>query len=293
MIQAQPTELIAGLPFAEYTKLPGVRQSGVKCFAVEGPLMYHAKYVTREVPDSESDAMRLGRAFHLSMENPDAWRECVYIIPTELKDDAFLETVVRNWKDRSTKAELTPGTPINLQMKPHREYAERHKLEAEDQGRDYVTQEDANKIGCMVASVWENPKAREYLGLKGQYEVTGRREHESGLTMNSRADWLPEADITLDFKTTRQSVASAFAADARRAGYHFQGAFYMRVFDRKKHVVISVRNEPPFESLVYRITEGDIEFAMDRNDREIGKIAQCYAMDSWHSIGWGEEIPLQ
>lgn len=277
----------------EYHERPEISHSGIKCFAKEGPLMFHARYVARTVQAPDSGAKRLGRVFHLAMSDPKSWVDFVEIRPDTLGDDEDLYMVAADWAEGDSKAPLTPGSPISNRYPAHREYLERRRQRAEREGKEFISEEELIKVTHMVASVYENPAALEYVGKGGLVEKACiAKDRQTGLGLRALVDlWLD--DIVVDFKTTRHTTANGFVNEAlNKWSYNYQAEWYLRVTGARSFKIISVRNDPPFESMVYTVPRTIILATREANDYHLQALKECFETDSWHSLYWGSELDL-
>jgi len=291
---------------AEYHAADAVSSGGLKCYAKEGPLMYHAKYVSRTADDKDSDAKRLGRAFHSAMEHGE-WENLFCILPDIVGDDDELIQSVNAQFEGTKSKRLTSGEEINLRLPTHRVYLDAITLSANLKGLEVLSKGEGRVIQAMVESVFENPAAAEYVG-HGQSEIACFGQCElTGLPVKALGDLL-QPERVIDFKTTRQSTVNGWRDEAlRKLSYQYQAEWYMRVFGVEEFVFITVRNEPPWESMVYTLNYDDcsssrgplatpvgdqMRSVKDANEYTLHAIKDCYDTDSWHSLYWGAEIPL-
>lgn len=275
----------------EYHARPEVSSTQLRHYILHGPWSYYHTYILRTVPPEETDSKRLGRAFHLAMQLPESWQEHVYQLPSVVPvspgmgkaESEFLRT-------------LPPGTdfiPVNLRYERHREYIAEKEAQALSRGQIVATAEEYSTIKGMVVSVHENPACRSFVG-QGICEVPARRQcPDTGLWLRSLADiWIPDPEIIVDFKSTRFFTKGEFCSDAIRKGYQYQLAFYRRVFNSKRHIIIAVRNEAPFESMCYELPQSLLDIADQSNLQCLQLLKASHDHDSWHSLGWGETQAL-
>lgn len=260
------------ISIAEYHERPEVSSGMIRCFATEGPWMCYHKYGLRDIERPDSDACQLGRAFHAAIA-----------IPEQLDD--FLEVM---------PATMPDGEEINLRKKDHRVYKAEREFYAKSSGKEFVTSDEYDKITRMVESVYDNPAAKPYVGrTDGGHEVACiSKDPVTGLDLKALAD-IHLGDTIVDFKTTRFSTADEFVRDAFKRGYTYQAAHYLKCFGAQKFVLIAVRNERPWESMVYVVPKTRIQDAMQSNQSILKHIKSCYDTGSWHSLGYGSEIPLE
>jgi hypothetical protein len=280
----------------EYHDLPGISSGGIRCFAKEGPLMYHSRYVLKENQPADSSAKRLGRAFHLAMSDPSDWYKEFCVVPPVLEDDEQLAAIRSSWNGRHTKACLEVGTEVDMRTGPHREYIELKRQDASAHGREWITRNELDKQAHMINSITESAAAMEYVGIADAKTEAAcvNIDKATGMEIKALGDVvLPATRTIVDFKATRQTTANGFIRDAlKKYSYQYQGEWYTRVFEYDSFVIISVRNEPPYEAMVYRIPPEVMTEVRERNDFHLDALWGCYDQDSWHSLGWGGELDL-
>lgn len=275
------------LSIDEYHARPEISSGMIRCFATDGPWVCYHQYVTRETERDDSGSKCLGRVFHMAMEDPDTVDDRVMYMP---------QFVPSEWGELSS-AEKKQGNgkqiPFQAKYSRHRKYRAEFIAKANAKGMEVLEHDKAMSIAEMVRSVWENPACRDYLGSGPEtHEVACiSRDAATKLKIRALADILLD-DTIVDFKTTRMSTQRAFIMEARKRGYHYQAAHYLNVTGRKRFVIITVRNLPPYESMVYSVPEHVIKDAHESNSDIMWAIKNCIETESWHSLGWGSEVPL-
>jgi len=278
----------------EYHAAVAISSGGIRCFVKDGPPTYYERYVARTMVSPDSDAKRNGRALHLFCQWPDTWDEHLAVVPSRLRDDDILAQVREEYGKKRSSVSLDPGTEINLRSPAHRAYKEAYVAKAEANGKEFVSEEELGTLKRQFDSIWENPAARKYLEAGAKTEVPHFGvEQATGMAVKALCDIDMAPEVIVDFKTTRMSTSDMFVRDAIDKGYPFQAAWYLDVIGAAKFVIISVRNAPPYESMVYRVPEHRIDQARRSNDSVLSQIAACHATDSWHSLGYGQEIDLE
>lgn len=301
---------ILALTPEEYFARPEVSSGGIRTFAKEGPLMYWARYVARILPDTDSEARTLGKAFHKAMEDRGAWMNYVSVVPKHVPgDDLICDEVNAKLSREKSKAQLlVPGEPINAQLKSHRLYLEEFKLRASLAGHTVISSEQYDALIRMIDSVYESPAAVDILEERQGSELACVGTCDvTGLGVKALLDMLGD-DRIVDFKTTRQSTANGWLYEAfKQLGYQYQAAHYMRTAGKRRFTFITVRNEVPWETMVYTLTwdeladrspgnrfvsnvGGDMRSVVDANVYQMLSIRDCVNTNSWHSLYWGSEI---
>lgn len=259
--------------------------------------------MTRVLPDYDTSSKRLGRAFHAAMEHTsrEAWLKHFEIVPTTLEDDAEREAVML--ANPKTKQDMTPGTELNRVGKgAHNQYFMMKQAKAQREGRDWVTRDEFQKVIYMIEAVWKNPAARQILEQGGEREQTYlRRCPDTGIGMRALIDVRIPGRHKIDFKTTRAMNRNEFLREVfRQYSIDYQAEWYSRVTDSydEPFYIITVRNERPFESIVYEFTHKALMKAKgnrqhikqglkEGNDYYLWVLEDCLQSDCWQSLGWG------
>jgi hypothetical protein len=291
----------------EYHALDAIGSSALRVFALQGQTAYYARYIAKIVEQSDTDAKRLGRAFHLAMENPDGWRNKYVIAPTIVEDETLVTAINATLSERTSAKLLRVGDPIDMRLQTHRLYVQHFAELAEQSGKEVLTDKEAETVERQIAAVYDNPACREYVGLKGQcnVEVACVSEDEAtGLKIKALCD-LVVGDTIVDFKTTKALSPLEFVRDAERFGYDFQAAHYLHVTGKDEFRFISVTTEPPFVASVFYVPGTIIARRKEQNLQSLQQIEQLLAMSEfseqrdsqgipidWMPEGWGGEYPL-
>jgi len=223
--------LIPGLTYDEYDQLPGIRASTLKAYARSARHGWHEE--TRGTV--ETPAMRLGRAVHAAVLEPDAFRAAYTVAPKV---------------DRRTKA----GKAIWA------------AFQAEAEHQEILT--EAEMVRCLGIrdAVRGHPTAAQILEADGHAEVSAFGEVD-GRPAKCRIDWLCTLDgVTWiwDLKTTRDARPETFGRQAAQYLYHLQAAWYLDVLDAIAPVdraagFVAVESDPPHPVSVLEISPHEIE----------------------------------
>lgn len=158
---------------------------------------------------------------------------------------------------------------------------------AEAQGKEVLTEKQAQQIEQMAAGVMSHDLARQLLVLGVAEAVLRTKWHN--VACQIRVDWfthLPGAAI-VDLKTADD--LTYFEADARRYGYAHQLAFYRSItamaagLDPRNLPVhlIAVEKKAPFRCGVWRIGEDVLAVAQKENEEGVKRLRNCRDTDSW------------
>lgn len=286
----------------EYFALPAYGSGALRCFAREGQLMFYHKYVKNPRVETDSDAQRLGRAFHAAMENESSWIDRYARVPEVICEDEFFDAI--NAEVKGGKA-LVAGEPINRKVKAHKEYLEAHKNRAAREGRDFMYESEFEVVYGQITAVYENPAVRDLLMEKREFnvEATCLLSHSSGLELKALVD-MPLFTKNVDFKTTRHMLPVEFIRDAYKRGYDWQAGHYSLVTGKNDFSIVSVTNSYPYEANLFDVPRHVVaarKREIERHCHELAmliqdKIGGCDSQGvplAFHSEMWGAAIPLE
>lgn len=287
---------------AEYHALDALGSSAIRCFALEGQLEFYARFVVRLKPKDDTDAMRLGRAFHAAMEGDENWRDRYVMIPGLIEDDEICEAVNAEMDDGSKAKRCVPGDEINMRLPSHRSYMDAHRQAALDSGRDWMTPGEIERVKYQVAAVYDNPDCRELLAIKTDLlsEVACVYDH-GGVKRKALLDRVV-GDGVVDFKSTCQSNPLEFLRDAKRRGYDYQMGDQLFVTGKVWAAIISVNDTYPYEAHAWDMPPNLMMARREdarRHTEAIGQLQQMALLDdkdaqgvphSYHNDLWGSRL---
>lgn len=278
-----------------YHKLPFISSGFVRSMDAVGEYTTYATYVARTMEKPDSDALRLGRVFHLAATDPVGWREHICVVPSHLQNDHVLRAIRLHWMGR-TKKLMEPGEEIDMKSPAHKAYIEAHRAEATASGRQWITEQELANTEEQIEAVLENRETARVVGNpKCVYEKTCfYRDPRSGLVLKAMADVVfGEESLVVDFKTSRWNTADQFI---RAAIYDYaipvQMAHYTRTWGLSHAAIISVRNFRPTEALWFDVSKWRMDEATKTLDDALRRIKECMSVGHWHSLGHGERLLL-
>ena len=288
---------------AEYHALDALGSSAIRCFALEGQLEFYARFVAKKKPKPDTDAMRLGRAFHAAMEGDENWEDRYAIVPDVIADDPIAQDVNDGMETVGSKAkQCIPGDEINPRYPSHRAYMEAHRQSAIDSGKDWMTPAESERVKGQVAAVYDNPDCRELLSLNTNLlsEVACVYEH-AGVKRKALIDRVV-GDGIVDYKSTCQSSPLEFLRDAKRRGYDYQLGDQLWITGKLWAAIISVNDEYPFEAHAWDMPPALMTIRAEdakRHTEAIGQLQKMALIDqqdsqgiglSWHNDLWGSRL---
>lgn len=251
------TDLIYGLHPAgtlsntAYHALDAVGKSDLDLIA-KSPA--HWKYAVRE----ETPAMRLGSAVHCAVLEPERFEQDYVTAPQ---------------CDKRTKA----GKEA---------FAE---FEAANSGKTVLSLDDGMLCLRIAGSVREHPRVAEFL-QQGQPEVSALwKDPEFKVRCRARYDWLQDAGVILDLKTTKDASPAKFARSCAAFRYHVQAAWYLDGYLQATgdlpmaFVFVAVEKTPPYAVALYEITADDLDYGRDLARRDLSRYATARELDVWQA----------
>lgn len=177
------------------------------------------------VPLEDSDTLRIGRAVHCDVLEPEQFR-------------ARYRVKEHNGNSKDGRAE---------------------KARADEEGIELITMSDYVLIRGMAESILHHPAARAILA-EGEAEVSLLwHDPETGLRCKGRIDWLAPG-LPCDLKTTRDSSPAGFAKSVASLRYHVQQAHYRAGLEALGQpsdgfVFVAVEKTAPYPVGCYCITD--------------------------------------
>lgn len=251
-------KLETGEPFENYVRSPEVHATGLKNLLVS-PLLYKRR---QEAPMSESDTLRVGRAAHTAILEPDRF----------LLDYTLWTGKVRRGKEWDA-------------------------FVASQGKRTILTAAQYKQALKMRDAVRAHPVASRLLSEQAaQREVSLRWTHaRTGVKCKARVDWL--GSVLVDIKSTRNPDPRKFAADAARLGYVFQLAFYddgraANQLPPAPVKIVSVQNVEPYDVVVFDLDERTLAIGREQIEKALDLLVHCTARNEWPGIA-PEEVALK
>lgn len=247
------------IPFEQYRAWDAMSQSALKHFE-RSPAHYAASLLA---PDQDTVALRLGRAIHSAVFEPDDFARRY----TPFDEDRRSAAAKARWQGILDAG----GAPIK--------------------SAEYAT---TTQIRDVLRA---HPTAGAYLfGEGGANELSiVWLDEESGVTCKARLDRispLVDGGCILDLKSTEDASEEAFAKAVFNFRYYRQGAFYRRgcaahEIDAAHYGIVAVEKEPPFGVRVFRLSEADLLTGDAEISALLARYAQCRAADDFPAYPTG------
>ena len=240
---------------AEYDAVDAVNWSTLKYALTSG---LHYRHCIAQATE-ETDAMRLGRAIHAMVFEPDTF------------DDEFAV-----WEGgRRAGGEWS-------------QFKDTHLTQTIIRGEDLQAALD------IAEAVNRHPVAGPILA-NGAAEVSiTLTDPQTGIACKGRMDWLTDT-VLVDLKSTKSIDARAFGVHAAAMLYHCQLAFYAGGLSangaERDAKIIAVESSPPYDVAVFSLTDDDLWAGEVRVQQALETVQKCRKTRTWPGQ-YQEEVPL-
>lgn len=241
--------------YAEYAAIDAINWSTLAA-ATRSGLAYHHRLAN---PPAETDAMRLGRATHTAVFEPDR---------------LLREYVIWEGGRRAGK--------------------EWEDFRAMHAGRTILKAEEYDVAIAIRDAVRGHKAAAKWLRTGSAECTLTWIDEETGMACKSRLDWL-NTKALVDLKTTRDIESRAFGRHAGQMLYHGQFAFasmglHANGLDTPVKI-IAVENEAPHDVAVYDLPEDALWAGETRVREALTIVAACRKSRRWPGR-YPQEQPL-
>jgi hypothetical protein len=225
-----------------------VTSSSLRDF-IRSPKLYHDRYVTKTLPQRQSEAMLFGSAVHTAVLQPEVFAEQYY------------------------------GDPYNARS------ARSQRLALENAGKTRLTEKSYDLCLALAKAAWEYPQAKICCS-SGAVETPVQATMRNGLTVKCKPDLINGGGI-YDLKTLGKPMCF-FRDHAFALGYHIQAGFYTGVLIGAKDPAHRdftfwvVTKQPPFEVQFFTIPYGEC-LAIWRSVclPALNDLANCLRTNGW------------
>lgn len=264
-----------GTPMDVYHEWAAMSNSRLSRFA-RSPAHYVA-YI--EEPPKETPALKLGRAIHTAVLEPDRWDD---LYTTAQGCDA-----IKGDGDRCTNSGVWQTADKGWVCGIHVKQVEEDQI---DRSRAVLSLDDYRTCVGVRDSIQRHSKARGMIEALGDVELSMLwTDADTDVLCKARWDgYAPElpGGAIVDVKSTRDASPRSFEKAIFDFGYHRQGALYLegaraRKLPAKHFVLIAVEKKPPYAVGVYRLTEGALQAGMDHIRPLLRLYKDCVERDEW------------
>lgn len=241
------------MSFSDYAKkLEGLNQSKLALFK-RSP---HKFKVLAGVEREDTDALKIGRAIHTAVFQPELFNGEFFCLP---------EIDRRTTKGREEYAALVSANPDKTVLKKD-EFNKALEIATEVRGNRHVM--------------------RLIEGAHAEMSVQWK-DSDTGILCKARLDcYNEELGTVVDLKTTIDASPAGFARKLYAYGYNRQAAWYLdslRAHNEAAYhfVFIAVEKEPPYSLGLYRLSDEAIKLSRTENQALLRRYAECLRTDSW------------
>jgi len=247
----------------EYRSHPGVNKSTL--WEIRKSPM-HYKYAL-ENPAEDTPALKMGRAIHMAVLQPDEYCKEYAIIPSGI--------------DRRTKE----GKQLMA------EWSEKHA------GQEWVTEEENQEIVSIANAVYQQ-SGGILDGCETEVPLFWD-DPRTGIACKCRVDAMKELDdrfVMIDMKSTTDAGTKAFTRNAIGYGYHVQAAHYMNgaVANGLNHgkpiewYFLAVEKKPPYAVNLVKADQAFLDEGQFVLMGLMDKLDKCLTENRWP--GYGENV---
>lgn len=240
------------MAFSDYATMKGLNQSKLGLLRRCPQKFKHAL----TAPQSDSDALAIGRAIHTAALQPELFNDEFLCLP---------EIDRRTTKGREEYAALCASNPEKTILKAA-EFNKALEIASEIRSNQHVMR--LLEGAFMELSVdWTDPA--------------------TGVLCKARLDaYNEDIGTVIDIKTTIDASPQGFARKLYSYGYNRQAAWYLESLkahgEAANHFVfIAVEKEPPYSVGLYRLSDEAIKLSKSENEALLRKYAECLRTDSW------------
>jgi len=244
----------------EYRSHPGVNKSTL--WEIRKSPM-HYKYAL-ENPTEDTPALKMGRAIHMAVLQPEEYCKEYAIIPSGI--------------DRRTKE----GKQFMA------EWSEKHA------GQEWVTEEENQEIVSIANAVYQQ-SGGILDGCETEVPLFWD-DPRTGIACKCRVDAMKEtkdAFIMIDLKTTADAEIGAFTRNAVKFGYHVQAAHYINGvrangLNHGKPIMwyfLAVEKKKPYATHLIAADEGLIDEGRFRLMGLMDRLDKCLTSGFWPGYG--------
>lgn len=237
------------IPYEEYEKAEGERQSNIKCL-----LRSPAHYLQALNEHNDSPALAFGRALHVAVLEPHLFDEQFIIAPKI---------------DKRTNAGKAEWAAL---------YAS---------GKEILDYSDGETIEGIKKAISGSQTASKILNLSSEREGSiFWNDRETGIACKARLDAVcPAMRAVVDLKSTEDASAE-FSRSLYKYGYHLQAAHTLNgcaVLDLPfdSFIFIAVEKSPPYGIGVYQIDQRSLIAGTSKVQELLWTLKRCKETNEW------------
>lgn len=235
------------------------------------PLTFYRRFIAKDLPQEESDAMRFGTMFHTSVLEPDTFGDHYTVMP-----DFHLDA-----GNVTAKGERSDSKATAYYKAKVKEYA------TENSGKQFVSKDEIDLVSRMSKMCWNHKDLHQLLTSDAVIEEPIYWEKD--IRKKCRPDLVSRNyRVVLDLKTCDEANPAAFASKIAKLGYFIQAAWYREALRHSvgydfRFVFAAVSKKEPHEVGLYEIDSEDMEWAENKCQELVGELVRRTDEDDWFS----------
>lgn len=158
---------------------------------------------------------------------------------------------------------------------------------ARAEGKIPLLRKDHDAAQRIAEAVREHPIAGPLFEGRGRAEVSMFGQHESGVKLRGRCDWITEGGIIVDLKTAMNPDPAEFARTAYTLSYDLQAAHYELTYQLatgqrpRGFIHVLVGKEEPNLVAVVQLDDDFLEIGRQKLHRAIARYKHALDTDEW------------
>jgi PDDEXK-like uncharacterized protein DUF3799 len=234
-----------------------------------------------EHPEPESVALRLGRAIHCAVLEPEAFLSRWVSATT-------CQAVTKAGGQCQSGGSLYSGGKWYCKVRGH---APEGATETPGEGIEVINAEEfALACVCAESVRAHGPSMKLLTGGQGEQEMEWT-DPQTGIECRGRVDYL-RPDFVVDLKSTRRETVREFTRDVAANLYHGQISWYVDgaisagrlPADAQMPYIVSVSTVEPFDVAAYQLSKITLEAGRILYRDLLTKYQQCLASGLWPGI---------
>lgn len=257
--------IIEGLSHKQYSEIQA-EHSGLLRQILISPLAYKtAKDQEAAGIDGDKDVLRLGRATHTAVLEPQHFAE---------------QYVCWSGGKRFGKA------------------WDAYENDAAVNGKTILKEDQLDKAVAIGKAVRSHRVAGPIVSAHGRAELTIVWTHpRTGLDIKVRLDYVT-GKILVDLKSCRDPSGRAFCQSATNLGYHFQMALYSDAaaaagLGALEVNLIAAQSASPFDVVVYAMGEDALFVGRQNYEKALDLVVACRESGAWPGMAATEKVPFK
>lgn len=248
---------------------------------LRSPAHYWQAYLSPSRLQFDSQAFKLGRAFHVMVSEPHRFHE-EYLVSNQVFD--------RRTRDGKAAFEaFSEASQGRIIIPANITYTESGKASGALSYEQIVRMRDAVHSHPIGARLMRSGKAET---------IQTWQDTETQIYCKSMRDWVTEDGIIVDFKSTDDASPAGFRKSVFYYGYDRQAAFYLDGHraatgtPAKAFIFLVVEKAPPYICEAYSLSGDVIDAARENYRSGLRTLKECLATGDWHGYNKKQTITV-